>query len=64
MRTPVAGAVFQRIPQPPRGVIRRPARVRDLDPQEKPIIRIRQIPSISLTMQRNIMLFGQRQQFL
>jgi hypothetical protein len=57
VRTPVAGPVFQRVPQPPRGVIRRAAGVRDLDPQEKPIIRIGQIPAIRLPMQRNIMLF-------
>jgi hypothetical protein len=40
MRTTVPGAVFQRIPQQPRGVIRRPAGVRHLDLQKEPIIRI------------------------
>jgi hypothetical protein len=38
--------------------------MRHLNPQKKPIIRIRQIPTIRLPMQRNVMLIRQRQQFL
>ncbi len=64
VRPPVPGPVLQSVPQPPRGVIRGAAGMRHLDPQKKPIIRIRQITTIRLPMQRNIMLLRQRQEFL
>jgi hypothetical protein len=64
MRTPVARPVFQHIPQPPRGVIRGAAGVRDLDPQKKPIIRIGEVPTVRLPVQRNIVLFRQGEEFL
>jgi hypothetical protein len=63
MRTPLPSPIRQRIPQPPRGVIRGAAGVRHLDPQKKPIIRVGQITTVRLPMQRNIMLLGQREEF-
>jgi hypothetical protein len=63
MRTPLPSPILQRITQPPGRIIRRAARVRDLNPQKKPIIRIGQIPAIHLAMQRNIMLLRQGEEF-
>ncbi len=37
--------------------------MRDLDPQEEPVIRVREVPAVRLPMQRDVVLVGESEQF-